>query len=364
MKRPPNRNLNISIQGVAYSKEYNSRPVPSYSPRVKGKLKIRANRGSRTSRRVSCNPYTGTDGKLVSSLSTYEKKFMPAPQNVLSNADVDRCTTDFYNKLSEVSVNLLDLYRTRHETSNMITSNVNRLSRSIRLLKKGKWKKAASALGVRSRGAPKSMEVPQRWLELQYGWKPLIQDIYNIGNKAFHDPKIKVYKSVKAEKPWLATDKDGSSVSGVIYDRFAVSSLVQLKSDVLPTMQNLGVLNPSLVAWEAVPYSFIVDWFYPVGDWLSALTASSGLVLSEGVRCRSYRIITSGYIVWMTGSGSKRKVLAQTYGESDYYSYTRVLGVGSVPTPSFQSPLSLNHFANAMSLLATGFGRKGLRSIA
>jgi hypothetical protein len=35
----------------------------------------------------------------------------------------------------------------------------------------------------------------------------------------------------------------------------------------------LGLLNPAEVIWELVPFSFVADWFLPIGDYLSALDA-------------------------------------------------------------------------------------------
>jgi hypothetical protein len=34
----------------------------------------------------------------------------------------------------------------------------------------------------------------------------------------------------------------------------------------------MGFINPAAVAWELVPFSFLVDWFLPVGDFLNSFT--------------------------------------------------------------------------------------------
>jgi hypothetical protein len=44
----------------------------------------------------------------------------------------------------------------------------------------------------------------------------------------------------------------------------------------------LGVANPASIAWELVPYSFVVDWFVPVGNTLEAMTATAGLDFVKG----------------------------------------------------------------------------------
>jgi len=35
-------------------------------------------------------------------------------------------------------------------------------------------------------------------------------------------------------------------------------------------MPQLGLSRPLTSAWELVPYSFVIDWFVGVGDWLDA----------------------------------------------------------------------------------------------
>jgi hypothetical protein len=36
--------------------------------------------------------------------------------------------------------------------------------------------------------------------------------------------------------------------------------------------RSLGLLDPLSVAWEILPWSFVVDWFYPVGTFLDNLS--------------------------------------------------------------------------------------------
>ena len=43
----------------------------------------------------------------------------------------------------------------------------------------------------------------------------------------------------------------------------------------------LGLLNPISVAWELVPFSFLIDWFVPVGNYLDSFTDFVGLEMSE-----------------------------------------------------------------------------------
>jgi hypothetical protein len=49
--------------------------------------------------------------------------------------------------------------------------------------------------------------------------------------------------------------------------------------EILDSFRGSGISNPALVAWELVPFSFVADWFVPVGDWLKQLDALLGLTV-------------------------------------------------------------------------------------
>lgn len=55
----------------------------------------------------------------------------------------------------------------------------------------------------------------------------------------------------------------------------------QLISQLVPKL--LGFTNPAAVLWEATPFSFVVDWFLPIGDYLKTLDGSTlnGLLLCK-----------------------------------------------------------------------------------
>ena len=46
-------------------------------------------------------------------------------------------------------------------------------------------------------------------------------------------------------------------------------------------LQQLGLLNPASIAWELVPYSFVLDWFSNIGQVLGQFTAFAGLDTSR-----------------------------------------------------------------------------------
>jgi hypothetical protein len=59
----------------------------------------------------------------------------------------------------------------------------------------------------------------------------------------------------------------------------------------LHTIQQMGLTNPLVVAWELIPFSFVADWFIQVGDYLTALTALQGLTVRKALHSRRDSIV-------------------------------------------------------------------------
>jgi hypothetical protein len=56
------------------------------------------------------------------------------------------------------------------------------------------------------------------------------------------------------------------------------------------TLQDVGLTNPLLTGWEITPYSFVLDWFVGVGDFLAAVNAwNTGYVFKAGSETRYWK---------------------------------------------------------------------------
>lgn len=262
------------------------------------------------------------------------------------------------NRIGTKALNLLDILRTRKESIDMISENAWKIARALSNLKRGRFKQAARSLGIDQPKKPRGLDVPSRWLELQYGWLPLLSDIYAIGNDIFRVPTFKV-RTTFHDNVFNRTRVQSSEPYGYLDSTFECSdhyrhTLVTrftVDSDFVTTMDNIGVLNPLLVAWEAVPFSFIVDWFIPVGDWLSSLSALNGLNLEPTSYTKTLHRDAKRLFTYhrSTSSGVKASGSAtDTVRTKQRIIYTSI----PLPLPRFTNPLSLTHFANALSLIA------------
>lgn len=193
------------------------------------------------------------------------------------------------DRISGDAFNMLVFLGEGREALQTITHSATRIYKSLKALKKGNLRKASKEL-VGNQGPgwskihPKANGVPgsdswisQRWLELQYGWKPLLQDIFSAASHFAHmqnRPKELKYRvRGKRRTSKLASSSTSYEVGGdALASKTIVAHVHMIYEDVL-----LGLTDPRAVAWELMPWSFVVDWFIPIGNYLDAINLNNAL---------------------------------------------------------------------------------------
>lgn len=254
------------------------------------------------------------------------------------------------------------------EASSMLLTNAKKIAAAYKFVRKGQFKRAANELRIspgsfRSHRRPRNQdEVSARWLEAQYGWLPLMSDMYGI----YEDVRKGFFREPRISAKGMATDEGSRSIklnqqlyTGTSSFTSTHSCFVRLDyvldSEKLQRAVQKGLTNPLEVAWELVPFSFIVDWFTPIGDFLSSLDADFGVTFKAGTYTTYYKFESKGDMTpkpWTSGSGHR-----YSQGGS-IHSYKYNLDImrekfSSSPTGElyFKNPLSLLHVANALALI-------------
>lgn len=269
-------------------------------------------------------------------------------------------------KMKQASVNLGVAYAERNATARLLGDTAKRIARSFTKLRKGQVRAAMRELGISNkRHEPRGSNVPNKWLELQYGWKPLLSDVYGACDALSkrHDGDWRVTAKASDSAKSLYTARFTGPDAGFVEARVENGAFVRIdalpENDLTMSLRSLGVTNPLLIAWELVPYSFVVDWAIPVGNWLESIDAMLGYSKAS----TSASLFTRGE--WKDW-GLTEKPSPNSLVRNNYFGIKKVVMLDrdasdGVPLPTFpriKDPLSLGHMANGISLLVSSFGRR------
>lgn len=287
------------------------------------------------------------------------------PARLMNKAEISAL-----NKLKDQNIHVGNFLAEGHQTLSMIQSTVKHIAQDVEAFRSRNPSAWKQVLRYQTGNTPKRFWrcIPNSWLELQYGWNPLMNDVMGAASQlAQKSREVGALFSVDGfAKEFSYEDlvvTDGFiGVFKTPYRRYyerrvKVSLWYSLRNPTLALLSSLGLVNPLEIIWEVTKYSFVVDWFLPVSSWLSALTGDLGYDFKSGTRSELTKVseyrtgdVTpkaySGYV--FQGSGPHLK--------STGYNFDRfVYSVSPVPGLYVKNPLSVYHLANATALLAQAF---------
>lgn len=183
---------------------------------------------------------------------------------------------------SSLGVNLAEY----EQSVSMIANRAGQLLRSYRALRRGNVGLALREVGLSSKSGNRFKKIdPKRvpgqlssiWLELHFGWVPLMQDIFNATDVLQRGlPPFKVRGRAKFSVEDFFSDSN-VDIYTLHTERCQLSGRLHVTNPNLLRANQLGLTNPAVIVWELVPFSFVVDWFLPVGNFLSQSTDLMGL---------------------------------------------------------------------------------------
>jgi len=349
----------------------------------------------RTIRQTFPTPATTYTVKGVTSEGGYDATdngyaLFTAAENAAADA---KAQTKLLLKLKAQDVNLAQALAERKQTANLISTNCRRLVSAWNFLRK---KDLGSALGVLNAARPSRQKLRRInriwygrdgrfreraskdefgnassvWLEVQYGWRPLLDDIYGSAKAiaAAQEHQIlqtrvacstRLYKVVKTKPTPSPTNPTQVSYSQVT--EAIIRYVVWYSQPEMPrTLLQMGFTNPALLAWELLPFSFVVDWFIPIGNYISSWDATLGLTFLKGCRSSRTNASSNGQAVGRKDSnGNVTYGITTGFKRGFWYSRTVLTSFPSPVVPSFKNPLGTEHALNAIALLVLAFSNKG-----
>lgn len=234
------------------------------------------------------------------------------------------------------------------KTVDQIANTARKLAQAAILTKKGRVHDAAKLLGTtwkepeywrnkrgrirRTRRTANDVVLARSpvydWLALRYGWRPLCSDIYNLFKALENNPKPQKREiRVQRWKPflygsqynlggvlsWDGVDRSGGWIKG----RYTKRIIAKYTQPFQTLPQYFGMYDPRLVLWELLPWSFVIDWFIPVGTWIE------NCVALDKTANWSPQYVTTVYQRWSAGFDGYREG-----ADPSAYVYTRYTYVG------------------------------------
>lgn len=306
----------------------------------------------------SSTPVIGPSGLAYSSADDW----MSLPRYTQALATADNVTLgQLYSKVKNQRANIGAMLVEWRQTQNMFADLVKRLANTIGALRSGNLVKAA-----RIALPGNSKQLANDYLLVKYGIRPLLSDLDGLIEHAAitEDPQFDVI--VRHKVP-----VERHAIETVAYDRSAalkctttvysegyveVVRKLRLKVNVNVTreMSRLGIDTLAASTWEGIPFSFVLDWVLPVGDYLNLKDAFSGLTVVHSHRTvfvketvtieRSFGGTDVGGWTWDNKS-TKRKF------EKVFCERSVNATVPPLPFPEFKDPISTSNVTSAIALL-------------
>jgi len=285
----------------------------------------------------------------------------------VSQNSVNRAVTSALLKAKEQKVNLAVAFAEFEKSAKLIADRALSLFRSYRALRQGNLQGAWAAIALHPGNASK--KVATTVLEVQYGWRPLMQDVSGAYDLARDGLKldgalIKVLSIVTdidedSDDSLLTLRRDNIGFNLNTYDlrtRIArVSLFYRVNNESLRAAANVGATNPLTIAWELTPYSFVLDWFLPIGNFLDALDATTGTSFVSGTLTRlsrNRRILRCyGGVTRESGISSSSSEGSVSMLQESFAMQRTVYLDSPMPLPYVKNPFSGQHVANATALI-------------
>jgi len=286
--------------------------------------------------------------------------------------------SDGYDYSNLVNAALADLNSSKVDTA-MVLAEINKTgsylakvvktgARVLMDIKHMRYSRALKRLGITKKGF-KSLKTPSSaLLQYRYAINPLLKDIE--GAAAVYQGSIReldhafISGSSGMQVEFNSNTNEvlngGEWTHESIHKR-KVKVYAKIVNPDLAAVKHLTSINPLVIGWELVPFSFVADWFLPIGDMLQASTAMAGLE-SAGWYYGNKLEIESKYSysepMAPTSSNNYCPIYpvreASAFGRTEMYSRLASLTTPGARVPTLEQGLSSNiNIATAIALIAS-----------
>lgn len=300
-----------------------------HSPRINGKLMLRSNQHSRQNWRLVARRTFGNDSaaQAIVDGSPGYIYFNAAINRVWSRLEAEtysRLRSRLYKGSAALGVTLGE-WRSSRE---MITSRY----RQMTLQASSFEQHARRVLFLRGRRKRIALDkLGGQYLEMVFGWKPMLTDIYAACRTVVDDRPASFWVRARAqtyfEESKVTTGYptyQKRSCAGTV--RHARVTRVEVTNPNTWLRERAGLNNPAAVAWDLVPWSWVINLFSNVGSLVNSITDFAGLSFPDGVTIKAYELNIDQVV-------SQDYVSGPYGGSVSYHGSTKLATLGAVSRP-------------------------------
>lgn len=185
-------------------------------------------------------------------------------------------------------------------------------------------------------------DISRAWLTAQYELIPLASDVFAVAqalNGALTRNGIDLtfkghHRSSHSPKPLVSRGYSwGSHAPAGDYECHAKGKFKFVVNPSLDTAAQLTSLDPLVIGWNLMPWSFVIDWIYDVGSWVSAMETKARYASSfKGGYITTRFVSEAGFNQYVSGKSGGGRVSAQINSLIKTKTCTRTV-YSSLPTP-------------------------------
>lgn len=254
------------------------------SPRVNGRLQLRQNPYSAYEFvNRSYSMWGQTASPLVPSYAWMTYGSTPEGAAAMASAD-NQARARFFGLLRQGGSNLGVTLAQYRESREMI------VDRSDKLRGYNQWVYTRVQRNRRY-WTRKGLLIPGWHLEFIFGWQPLCQDLWNAANSVIQLAEAQGYAKgtgrgyAKYSHQYTEPNPRSAGWTSMAAWHLTATSKVAARYTVPNPNAYLanraGLVNPGLVVWDAIPFSFLVNMFVNVNALISQITDDVGIHLED-----------------------------------------------------------------------------------
>lgn len=316
------------------------------SPRVNGRLKLQSNAFSETTKR-------NYGAKVIGERDTNPPIL---GVNISTLAEVTRAQTtadnralaSFTGRLRKGSASMGVTLATYSQSRDMVVKRSKQLYNLIDKLEvreKSFVGKYGQLVVIKPKDLSKSkdpsvyaLDSSNLYLEGIFGWAPLLGDIYAAINTVAQQGDTPAAQRGSAtvygeyDRTTVANPKARDRIK--FQARTTVGATVTISNPNLWLASRMGLINPAIVAWDLVPFSFVLNMFVNINQILGATSDLAGLTLSNVSTTR--HLLAQGYserdLTYWDGTQYRT-----SFGQSTWTTHDKSRTLGAMVTPRLQA---------------------------